>query len=230
MVIQPEININTTFSIAIASLPQFSFPILGNENKAIQSFWGARREGRKRRYKDLDIFAARGTPVLAVSNGKINSAGEKGLGGKQVWQGIGMLGKSIYYAHLDSNLVSPGKSISVGDTLGYIGNTGNAKTTSPHLHFGIYECYNGAIYPLPFIEKPKVLEKNAAVVLKEQCQVVITGAKANLRNGPATTFKILGEPIRNDTLDLLGTSGDRFHIQKTDNRKEYQFHTLAKAE
>ena len=71
---------------------------------------------------------------------------------------------SVYYAHLDEQLVSQGQRVKKGDTLGLVGNTGNAKHTPPHLHFGIY-TYNGAIDPLPFINKeiktaPLVPDKN----------------------------------------------------------------------
>ena len=62
---------------------------------------------------------------------------------------------SLYYAHLDSQLVSAGARVVVGDTLGLVGNTGNAITTAPHLHFGIYARGSGAVNPLPFIDNRK---------------------------------------------------------------------------
>jgi hypothetical protein len=56
----------------------------------------------------------------------------------------------LYYAHLDEQLVSDGQRVRRGDTIGLVGNTGNAATTSPHLHFGIY-APGGAVNPLPFV-------------------------------------------------------------------------------
>ncbi len=61
---------------------------------------------------------------------------------------------TLYYAHLDEQIVSNGQSVQKGDTLGLMGNTGNARSTPPHLHFGIY-ARGGAVDPLPFIN-PKV--------------------------------------------------------------------------
>lgn len=58
---------------------------------------------------------------------------------------------TLYYAHLDEQTVGAGQDVVLGDTLGLMGNTGNAKTTPPHLHFGIY-TNNGAVDPLPFID------------------------------------------------------------------------------
>jgi hypothetical protein len=57
----------------------------------------------------------------------------------------------LYYAHLDSQIAHEGQVVRVGDTLGLMGNTGNAQNTPTHLHFGIY-TNGGAINPLPFIE------------------------------------------------------------------------------
>ena len=44
----------------------------------------------------------------------------------------------LYYAHLDTQLVAPGQIVRAGDPIGTIGNTGNAITTPPHLHFGVF--------------------------------------------------------------------------------------------
>ena len=67
-------------------------------------------------------------------------------------------GLSLYYAHLDSQLARSGQSVRAGDTIGLMGNTGNARTTPPHLHFGIYSS-GGAINPLPFVRPAPKLDK-----------------------------------------------------------------------
>jgi hypothetical protein len=59
---------------------------------------------------------------------------------------------SLYYAHLDKQLVEAGQRVKKGDTLGLVGNTGNARFTPSHLHFGIYN-YHGAVDPWPFVNK-----------------------------------------------------------------------------
>ncbi|MGB3775629.1 MAG: M23 family metallopeptidase, partial [Leeuwenhoekiella sp.] len=149
IVIQTELLANTPFQLLLYRTPRFGFPVSGKGNAAIQSFWGANRDGGRRSHEGLDIFADRGTPALAAVDGMVSSTGDRGLGGKQVWLRSGIFGNSIYYAHLDSIIASTGQRVKVGDTLGLVGNTGNARTTPPHLHFGIYKRGRGAINPLP---------------------------------------------------------------------------------
>jgi peptidoglycan LD-endopeptidase LytH len=58
----------------------------------------------------------------------------------------------LYYAHLDKQLVEQGQEVKKGDVLGLVGNTGNARYTPSHLHFGVYTT-EGPINPLPFVNK-----------------------------------------------------------------------------
>src|SRR5690606_37952339 len=85
-------------------------------------------------------------------SGRITSVKEGGLGGKTVWMRPEGRNISLYYAHLDSQSVSIGQRVAEGDTVGFVGNTGNARTTPPHLHFGIYSM-GGAVDPLPYVKK-----------------------------------------------------------------------------
>ncbi len=94
-------------------------------------------DGGNRNHEGVDIFAAKGTPVVAVANGFVTRTGNQGLGGKQVWLRDSSSGNAYYYAHLDSILTESGKQVRINDTLGFVGNTGNAAGGSPHLHFGI---------------------------------------------------------------------------------------------
>ena len=107
---------------------------------------GGRRTPRDAR---LDIFAARGTPVGSTTRGVVSAVRESGLGGRQVW----VLGPALerhYYAHLDDwrEGLAVGDVVLPGDVLGYVGDTGNARGTPPHLHYGIY-ADGGALDPLP---------------------------------------------------------------------------------
>lgn len=164
LTIQPEAGADYRCTVLINKRPMYAFPVAGKGNAAIQSFWEAPRDGGKRRHEGIDIFAKRGTPVVAVTDGVISDTGDRGLGGKQVWQRAGMFGNSIYYAHLDRIAVSTGAIVKTGDTLGFVGNTGNAKGGAPHLHFGIYEGWQGAINPLPFVYQHKqVNERDVAL-------------------------------------------------------------------
>jgi hypothetical protein len=135
--------------------PSLGFPVAGKGNRDVQSFWGASRDGGGRSHEGVDIFAKRGTPLVAVTDGFVSRTGNQGLGGKQVWLRDGLLGNSFYYAHLDSIMTTDGKKIKKGDTLGTVGNTGNAAGGATHLHFGIYTS-GGAVDPYPFIRKREI--------------------------------------------------------------------------
>ena len=224
LLVQPELEAQGPFSLHIYSSPSFGFPVLGKDNKAIQSFWGALRAGGNRSHEGIDIFADRGTPVLAATPGRVTSTGEKGLGGKQVWLRTGVFGKSLYYAHLDSILVSTGKKVDLGDTLGFVGNTGNAKTTSPHLHFGIYKSGLGAIDPLPFVERTTIPTLSTMQNITKN--VKISAKVANLRDTPNVHGLKLGETYQNDTLSLLGYTENWAHVKMQTGMKAFVHRSL----
>lgn len=219
ILIQPEIGSTGNFKHQIVTSPSFAFPVAGKDNTAIQSYWGAVRDGGSRSHEGVDIFAQRGTPVIAVTEGRVSSTGNKGLGGKQVWLRTGVFGKSLYYAHLDSVLTRTGTKVSVGDTLGLVGNTGNARTTQPHLHFGIYESGTGAINPLPFIKRteiPKVQFFDTIAPIIE-----VSATVANLRKAPTIKSNIIGEASKNDTLVILGISDQWAHVKTRNGIKAF---------
>ncbi|GAB3506800.1 M23 family metallopeptidase [Pseudoxanthomonas daejeonensis] len=128
-----------------SSLP---VPVQGVAPGQIAATFGAPR-GADREHAGIDIFAARGTPVSSTTRGVVLSIRERGLGGRQVWV-LGPAGERHYYAHLDdwSPALAEGDVILPGTRIGTVGNTGNARTTPPHLHYGIYG-EDGALDPLP---------------------------------------------------------------------------------
>ena len=150
--IQPQLLVNQYVTLEIIENAKLAFPVKNGSNRDIQSHWGVAREGGLRKHEGVDIFNKKGTPILAVEDGTIARVGTNHLGGKVVWQRLGMFGQSIYYAHLDSQAVSTGQTVKKGDIVGFMGNTGNAKTTPSHLHFGIYTG-SGAIDPILYILK-----------------------------------------------------------------------------
>jgi murein DD-endopeptidase MepM/ murein hydrolase activator NlpD len=152
--VQPELLAAGRYTLRVAREPSLSvFPVLGRSDAAAGSFWGADRDGGARRHEGIDIFAPRGTPAIAATAGIITRTGETPLGGRVVWLADAEHGEHLYYAHLDKQLVTPGQRVRPGDTLGLVGNTGNARTTVPHLHFGIYRSGRGAVDPLPFVQR-----------------------------------------------------------------------------
>jgi hypothetical protein len=68
-----------------------------------------------------------------------------------VWLSDHDRGQTLYYAHLDRHNVTAGQQVEIGDTLGFVGNTGNARSTAPHLHFGVYRRGQGPLDPYPFV-------------------------------------------------------------------------------
>lgn len=217
VIIQPEIETETAFKTRIYTQPQYAFPVSGKGNKAVQSLWGAPRGGGKRTHKGVDIFASRGTPVVAITDGRISFTGEKGLGGKQVWLRDGLFGQSLYYAHLDSILTTTGKRVKTGDTLGFVGNTGNARTTPPHLHFGIYQR-SGAVDPYPFVRYRAIPEINDS--LKSNIGIVSRN-NANLRKIPSGKGDRITQLNRKDTLLLLEKKENWFHVVARDTLQGY---------
>jgi peptidoglycan LD-endopeptidase LytH len=133
--------------------PSFEIPVEGARPASIQSGFGAPRDAGARMHQGVDIFAPRGTRVVAAADGLITSVGINGLGGNVVWLFRPMRGESLYYAHLDTQLVKAGSYVRRGDVLGTVGNTGNARGGPTHLHFGIY-ARGGAVDPLPYLVNP----------------------------------------------------------------------------
>jgi murein DD-endopeptidase MepM/ murein hydrolase activator NlpD len=98
-------------------------------------------EGRSsgRVHRALDILAPRGTPVIAADSGHVLRMSVNSLGGNTIYA-TDPLGRVVYYyAHLDAYRagLAPGATIARGDTLGFVGTTGNAPKDTPHLHFQV---------------------------------------------------------------------------------------------
>jgi Membrane proteins related to metalloendopeptidases len=129
---------------------RIAMPLEDVSKKAIADTWHAPR-GTGRQHEGQDIFAPKGTPILSATRGLVYKIGENNLGGQTV-SVIGSGGRVYYYAHLDKYApgLEVGEWVSPRTVLGYVGTTGNAQGTPPHLHFGIYTT-TGAINPLPLL-------------------------------------------------------------------------------
>lgn len=123
-------------------------PVDGVRPARVADTFGAPR-GRDRRHQGVDIFAPRGTPVRSATDGVVLRVQDGGLGGRQVWV-LGPGHERHYYAHLDdwAPALRAGERVRAGSLLGTVGDTGNARGTPPHLHYGVYGR-EGAIDPLP---------------------------------------------------------------------------------
>ena len=138
-------------------------PVVGARTMDLRdSFEEAR--GGTRHHEAIDILAPRGTPVIAVDEGKIAKLFTSKQGGLTVYQFDGDASHAFYYAHLDryANGLAEGKYLRRGDPIGAVGTTGNAPPDTPHLHFAIFELgpeknwWQGKpINPYPFLMKVK---------------------------------------------------------------------------
>ncbi len=126
-------------------------PVDALNARRLTDTWRAPRPGG-RRHEGIDIFAPKGTPVVSTTRGIVVRVGTNRLGG-QVVTVLGPGLESHYYAHLDRfGSFSVGDIVQPGDVLGYVGNTGNARGTPSHLHYGIYQ--RGARNPYPRLTAP----------------------------------------------------------------------------
>lgn len=133
---RPRIEIH---SGADAVLARIEMPVVGVQPEDLVNSFGASRDGGRRRHRGIDIFAPKGTPVVAVSDGQISFIGTESKAGKCLWL-VNDAGVSFFYAHLDkwASGLHEGQSVRAGDVVGYVGRTGNARHSSHHLHFAIH--------------------------------------------------------------------------------------------
>jgi len=142
-----------------------AMPVVGVQPYDLYNSWGQPRDGGRRKHRGIDIFAPKGTGVVAVADGIISFIGEQPKGGQCIWLTTES-GASFYYAHLDrwAPGLYEGMEVRTGDLLGYVGNTGNAKYTPPHLHFGVNDN-DEMVNPYPILTKAQVV-KRARVTLE----------------------------------------------------------------
>jgi hypothetical protein len=137
-----------------------------------------------------------------------------------VWLHDGARGRTYYYAHLDRWAREDGGSVSAGDTVGFVGNTGNARTTPPHLHFGVYD--GGAIDPLPFLEPDDPLPPRAAAPVAQVGEWVrVLPAAVELRSGPHRDAPALLKLERGSLAQVSGVSQRTFRVRLPDAAQGY---------
>ena len=107
----------------------------------------------------IDVYAAEGTPIVSPVAGKVIATGSGGRGGN--WARIlGNDGVTYYFAHMAAEArVAKGQPVRPGIHIGYVGDTGSAKGTSPHLHFSMRKG-NQPINPSQFLEGAAAYEWN----------------------------------------------------------------------
>ena len=126
-------------AMAVAHLRSLLFPVGGVNSMKLDDSFDAPRDGGARKHNAIDIMAPRGTPILAVSDGRILRLAKSAKGGLSLYASDLEDRFVYYYAHLDRyhSRVYSGKPLLRGDTLGFVGTTGNAPKNLPHLHFQV---------------------------------------------------------------------------------------------
>ena len=128
---------------------RFQFPVRGKTT--IGGPFGAFRADTGF-HEGNDLFAGFGTPVVAVADGTVENVGSLKISGNRLWV-YADTGDQFFYAHLSA--FSPAAvdhaHVKAGTVLGYVGNTGDAEPTPPHVHFEIHPDGGKAVDPHPFL-------------------------------------------------------------------------------
>lgn len=220
--VQPELLRSGSVTVELRSEPALAFPVEGRSWNAVQSVYGDPRDGGDRAHHGVDIFAPRGTPTLAAATGRVTRVRTTPRGGKVVWLRDEAREMSLYYAHLDSQAVASGQWVQAGDTIGFVGNTGNARTTPPHLHFGIYRRGEGPGDPAPWVRawEPPVGPVTAdTAALGSMMRVAARSARLSVfRDGDAAAR--VAVPART-VLRVLAARGDEYRVSLPDGATGY---------
>ena len=166
--LQPELLRGGRFTVTIRNMASLGFPVLGYDHRAIGSGFGAPRDGGRRKHHGVDVFTKRHTPVIAPSKAYVRRVSESDIGGLNIWLHDQKRGLHLYFAHLQTQDVEQNTYVEPGQRIGTVGNTGNARRTPPHLHFGIYASGEGPIDPVNFIKEidstPKEITADMAML------------------------------------------------------------------
>ena len=220
--VQPELLSGGAYRVSLRTGPGLAFPVEGRDTGAIRSTFGAPRDGGRREHHGVDIFAPRGTPVLSAGEGRVSRVSETSVGGRVVWVRDEERGMSVYYAHLDTQLVERGARVQAGDTLGTVGNTGNARTTPPHLHFGLYVRGEGPVDPWFWLHDPGGspaplrVERNAFREVRHLAE-----ASGAIRIGPSDRSPALERVEVREPVRIVGGTGTYYRVRLADGRQGY---------
>ena len=152
-ILSKPLNVNPTLGKG-----GYVFPVYGVSSYG-DTYGGLRGDVSGRWHHGDDIFAALGTPILAVAHGTVFSVGWNDIGGWRLWLRDDN-GNEFYYAHLSAYtpIAVDGAIVSAGDVLGFVGNTGDAEGTPYHLHFEVHPVgllglgYDGAVNPTVYLD------------------------------------------------------------------------------
>lgn len=202
--LQPELAATISYDLQAELEAALPFPVAGVSPTAIGSVYGDPRDAGRRQHEGVDIFAPQSTPLLAVADG-VATAGRNSLGGNVVW--LRSDGANYYYAHLEAAAFNARRRVTAGELLGYVGNTGNARTTPHHLHFGIYRRFGGSVDPVPYL-RARTFAARPDVQHFSPTYNVTTASALNMRAAPRIQGKRLATLPVNTVVRSTARSGD----------------------
>jgi murein DD-endopeptidase MepM/ murein hydrolase activator NlpD len=228
--LQPELLRGGRYTLTQHARGALRFPVLGKDGRAVGSRFGSERDGGQREHHGIDILAPRGTPVLSAGDGVVTRVAVTDIGGRVVWVWDPARELALYYAHLDTQDVSAGARVRAGDTLGTVGNTGNARTTVPHLHFGIYDRRDGPIDPMPFVHEPPaapaplVADPDAVGTWRR-----VEGPAVKLSTSPVDRATIAAELPQSTVIRVQAATASWYRVRLPDDRAGFVPAALTRA-
>src|ERR1051325_8855997 len=114
-------------------------PVAGASMRNVEDTFNEPRDGGERVHRAIDILAERGTPILSADDGRVVRMTTSNLGGISMFTVDREARIVYYYAHMERYhpSMAEGRALSKGDTIGFVGTTGNAPKNVPHLHFQV---------------------------------------------------------------------------------------------
>jgi len=220
--LQPELLRGGRCRVIIRKVPSLAFPVPKRDRRSILSFFGDPRDGGRREHHGVDIFAPRHTPIIAPLEGRIRYVGESGIGGNVIWLWDSKRVSNYYFAHLQSFNVKKNDRVEAGQIIGTMGNTGNARTTSPHLHFGIYVSGAGPVDPYYFITKTDTLPEKISANQEIIGHWVRTNtAVVPLQSSTGNRLRQFTPLPRHTPMQVLAASKDMYRVRLPDHVSAY---------
>jgi peptidoglycan LD-endopeptidase LytH len=118
---------------------EIAMPLAGIDPAGLRSNFAERRGGGTRQHSALDLMATRRTPVQSAAKGRVLKLFTSAAGGLMVYAADSSERFVLMYAHLDGYApgLRDGAPLERGQVIGYVGSTGNASPSAPHLHFAV---------------------------------------------------------------------------------------------
>jgi len=217
---QPELLRGGQFRVTLRKVAALEFPVEGKDSHAFGGGFGAPRDGGRRQHHGVDIFARRHTPVLAPSDAYVQRVRDTEVGGLNIWLHDRKRQINLYFAHLQTQDVKENTEVKAGQQIGTVGNTGNARTTPPHLHFGIYA--RGPVDPAPFITKVPNKPQGVSADIGLLGSWMRTRDKdVSLRGSPDRRAPLVATLNKNVPLKLIAASRETFRVRLPDGTSGY---------